>query len=122
MNTLYQVSGYIAHATPDNFQNGCSSDIKFQQAPTFLASAATLPELLVILRNEFKAPVNGVTLDAYNELGRVDIQVYQREAFQVATPSAATLQAWRNGEIDLYLTDYSFQVERIESGFSLSTI
>lgn len=118
----FVVSGYIAHADIDNFANGCQIEggkTEFGQQSEHTYRSDTLTGLIAILCKEFKADEKAVALNCCDELGRLDIQVNQREAFVCATPSANTLASWRNGEIDLWLTNYTFTVNRVVTEMDL---
>lgn len=121
MQTLYRVKGYIAHASLDSYANGCELEAKTEFSSEFSIVANSLQALITGLCSHFKAnPDDDVLLDCCEEDGRLDIQVHQREAFEIAEPSKATIAAWKEGKLSLYLTDYSFQVERVHSDFSLT--
>ena len=122
MQTLYRVKGFIAHSEPDNFENGCSGKGESRHNDDFVLVAATLAELVEMLASEFCCGIDCVELDACETLGRIDVQVHQRDAFIVAKIPDDVLVRWHKGSIDLYLTDYSFYVERVQTGFSLVNI
>ena len=122
MQTLYRVKGFIAHSEPDNFENGCSGKGESRHNDDFVIVAATLAELIALLAAEFGADKSMALLDSCDVLGRVDMQVTQRDPFVVGTISDDVLAKWHTGFIDLYLTDYSFYVERVQTGFSLVDI
>lgn len=127
-NVIYRVNGFIAHSERDNFERGCIGDAQTRFADEFRQEAPTLRGLLVLLAGEFGAEVGGDALTEYwgdfildccEEPGRVDIQVQQRKPFLAGRLSNDTLDRFKSGAIDLWLTEYSFHVERVESGFSL---
>ncbi len=118
----YVVKGFIAHSDIDNFEEGClieGGKTMFGNSSEHTYKSDTLSGLIDILCKEFKAEPDAVSLNACDELGRLDIQVNQREPFVCAKPSANTMEEWKNGNINLWLTDYSFQVERIVTEMDL---
>lgn len=118
----YVVRGYVAHADVDNFENGCSLVGSKTEWSQEVFKSDTLTGLIALLCKEFKGDVKHVESNACDELGRIDIQVNQREAFTRNAPSENTMKAWRNGEINLWLTNYSFYVVRETVELNLSDI
>lgn len=124
MKTYYIVQGYMAIAELDNFENGChgKSQTEFVKASDWECKADTLKELVQKLTSEFNGENDCVMLNSCEELGRIDLQVYQRQAFDNAKPSAKTLENWKAGKIDIYLTDYIFNVQQVTIDLELQSI
>lgn len=123
-NIKYVVKGFIAHSQKDNWENGCigQTQTQFVNGRDWECSSSTLQSLLAALCDEFSAPMESVSLDACEELGRLDIQVNQLKPFECAKLSNKSLEKWKRGEIDVWLTDYTFHVIRIEEEFSLTNV
>ena len=125
MKQQFVVNGYHAYAEVDNFENGCLSEggkNEFMPASGWECKADSFPELLDNLKREFKATSDDdFLLNSCDELGRLDLQVYQREAFNCANVSEASMKAWKAGTMDLYLTCYTFQVSFVVTEIDLTT-
>ena len=120
MKTTYRIKGYIAHSEIDNWDQGCIGPAKTEWGDGFTLESDSIAGLLEKLSADFCATSNdGFLLDSCDEDGRLDLQVYQREPFKIGKPSEATIAKWKAGGIDLWLTCYSFQVEKVVTGFSL---
>lgn len=115
------VSGYVAYAEQDNFNNGCygSTFADFVEGREFTRKNDTLDGLIADLCKEFRADLNAALLDSCGEPGRLDIQVIQREKFAAHRISENTMAEFRAGKRDLWATTYTFQVELIETEFAL---
>ena len=117
---MFSVKGFYAISEVDSFEHGCTGKTRTLSDDYFKASAATLDGLIDILKVEFCADDNCVFLNSCEDLGRLDIQVEQREPFKCAKPSAATMHRFKAGEINLFLTCYTFQV--FQTGFDLAPL
>lgn len=123
MKTLFTIRGFMALSDPDTYTEGCDPyKSKAYFEPDFRLSANSLSELLAELRQQFHAQDDALTLDACDEPGRLDIQVYQREPFVVSKLSAKTIEDWQGGHRILWLTDYIFQVVVEQHDVSLTDI
>ena len=113
----------MALSDPDTYNEGCDPyKTKLYLDPDFRLSANSLPALLAGLRQEFHAKDDDITLDACDEPGRLDIQVYQREPFVVSWLSNKTIEDWQGGRRVLWLTDYIFQVVIEQHDVSLTEL
>lgn len=120
MKTTYRIKGYIAHSEIDNWQNGCIGPAKTEWGDWYSIKAASIQELLEILSRDFCATSNeDFLLDSCDEDGRVDLQVYQEYAFEIGKVSPDILADWKNGLSSIWLTCYSFNVEKVIVGFSI---
>ena len=120
MKTTYRIKGYIAHSEIDNWDQGCIGPAKTEWGDWYSLEAESIAGLLEKLSTDFYATSNDdFLLDSCDEDGGIDLQVYQREPFKIGKPSEATIAKWKAGKIDLWLTCYSFQVEKVVTGFSL---
>lgn len=120
MKTTYRIKGYIAHSEIDNWDQGCIGTTKTEWGDWYSLEAESIAGLLEKLSTDFYATSNDdFLLDSCDEDGGIDLQVYQREPFKIGKPSEATIAKWKAGGIDLWLTCYSFQVEKVVTGFSL---
>lgn len=120
MKTTYCIKGYIAHSEIDNWDQGCIGPAKTELGDRYSCEATSLRDLLDTLKAEFRVISDeDFLLDSCGEDGRLDLQVYQREPFKIGKLLEATVSNWKAGEIDLWFTCYSFQVEKVVTGFSL---
>lgn len=120
MKTTYRIKGYIAHSEIDNWDQGCIGPAKTEWGDGFALQSDSLRSLLDTLKAEFSAISDeDFLLASCDEDGRLDLQVYQREPFKIGKPSEDTVIKWKAGKIDLWLTCYSFHVEKVITGFSL---
>ena len=119
MKTEFIVRGYFATSEEDNFEDGCFGETKteFLNASQWDCKADTLDNLIDSLKNEFKC--EDVMLNSCGEAGRIDIQAHQRRPFLIGKLSDATQQKFSNGDINLFLTCYSFKVEIMQTGMDL---
>ena len=121
MKTTYIIKGYIAHSEIDNWDQGCIGSAKTEWDDGLTLQSDSLRGLLDTLKAEFRAISDeDFLLDSCGEEGRLDLQVYQREPFKIGKPSEDTIAKWKAGGIDLWLTCYSFQVEKVITGFSIA--
>lgn len=123
MNTEFIVRGYHAFSEQDNYENGCDGPSKseFIGGLQWQCRGKTLTELIANLSSEFCANnIEDFLLDSCDEPGRLDLQVDQKIPFVCAKPSAKTLQSWKDGKLDLWLTCYTFKVEQLITEFSLT--
>ena len=120
MKTTYRIKGYIAHSEIDNWDQGCIGTTKTEWGDWYSIEADSIAGLLEKLSQDFCAASNAdVLLDSCDEDGRIDLQVWQAGAFEVGNVDEDLIANWKAGKIDLWLTCYSFQVEKVVTGFSL---
>ena len=126
----YRIKGYVAHSEQDSFENGCFGETKHQSSDSYQIDCPTFAELLKTLSVDFAAKRGEVAADfteywgdfilnSCDENGRVDIQVMQTKPFQCAWPSTTTMEQFKAGKRNLWLTTYTFNVERIETEIDL---
>lgn len=122
MKTQYIVKGFHAFTEKDSFENGCigPAESKFVEARDWECKADTLTGLMAKLADEFKS--SDFLLDSCEEEGRLDLQANQRQKFIPAKPSEASINDWKNGLIDLWLTCYTFNVVRVTSEIDLTAL
>lgn len=124
MKTVYRIGGYMALAEKDNWKEGCygphKSEIVLPRDWTI--EAPTFPKLLEKLNLEFGGDREAFLLDSCEELGRLDLQVMQLNCFNTSKPTSKTMEKWKKGFIDLWLVDYIFHVEKVESEFNLEEL
>lgn len=117
----YVIKGYIAFSEQDNYENGCileTSQTEFNDH--YECKADNLKDLIAKLTLEFSASsVEDFLFDSCDELGRLDLQVYQTKPFHCSKPNSSTLDQWKQGKRDMWLTCYSFKVIQVITEFSL---
>ena len=122
MKISYRVKGFIAHSMPDNWGNGCDFDKSHTIFGETEWHAATLKGLITQLCDELKAEEDDVTLDACEEPGRIDIQVYQLLPFAPHRLSDKARKEWQEGKRQVWLTGYSFYVTKQVTDFCLQDV
>ena len=115
------VNGYMAFSEQDNFNEGCYGPAKneFASAREFTRTNTTLDGLIADLCKELRAESESVLINSCSEIGRVDIQVTQREPFRASRVSENTMAEFRAGTRDLWATTYTFSVRIEETDFDL---
>ncbi len=105
---MYQIKGIHKTSQKDNWKNGCSLESQTFYIDVNL-SAETLPELI----EKFKSFVGSEHLVFFEEEpNQIDIQ--RTENVDGYDPSERELTAWKDGEVDLYLADYTAYVEFVK--------
>lgn len=119
MKTEFIVRGYFATSEADNFEQGCigKNFTEFMKASDWQCKADSLDALIDTLKEEFKS--EDVMLNCCAEAGRLELQVMQKDAFQCHKVSDKTMEKFRAGTIDLFLTNYTFNVEIVQSQIDL---
>lgn len=122
MKTTYIIRGYIAFSEQDSWENGCFGPSKHesQSRSDFVVKADSFLSLQQELTSMFKS--SDFLLDSCEDDGRLDLQAYQLNAFQCNEMSATSKVKWQEGKIDAWLTCYTFNVERVQSEFSLTEL
>ena len=110
---MFEVNGWTKYAEEDVFAEGCvgrgasfgDNNMRFQ--------GSTLQDLIKSLM-EFTGVDHEdcVVLDACDEEGRIDIQLFETAEGNAA--SYSDIEKWRDGELRLWLVDYTFRVEQVE--------
>lgn len=124
MKQKFIVRGYMAFAEQDNFENGCFGPGKheFVSGNDWTLSRETLAELIADLCDEFKAEPDEVLLNSCDEMGRLDLQVQQRQPFMRSKLAQSTIDKFKTGKIDLWSTNYIFQIELVSIDIDLALI
>lgn len=125
MKSFYKIAGYLAHSEQDNYKDGCHGKCltKFTPNNSFIITADSMKSLINKLQIEFSSKdINDFLFNSCDEMGRLDLQVIQRVPFECAKPSSKTIEEWKAGEIDLWLTCYTFNVEMVQVEIDLQTI
>ncbi len=125
MKTQFQVRGYSAFSEEDNFEQGCIGPAKHEEVSRrdFVQAADTFDGLLDLLKLQFSVTDDkDFLLDSCSEIGRLDLQVMQREPFEVSKLLPSTINKWKEGKRKLYLTCYTFYVEQVNIELELNTL
>jgi hypothetical protein len=115
----YRIKGYHAFSELDTWQNGCTGKVLTEFNPEFFQASNTVKSLVDLLCIEFLT--SDFELDACEENGRIDLQCWQLKPFDVRKVSDTHLTKWKIGKLDLYLTTYSFHVEKVLTNVSLNS-
>lgn len=109
---MFEAVGYIKHSEIDNFKNGCDPSTAQTSFNTYLQfSAESAPELIERMREYFGVDQEAITLDACDEIGRVDIQLHEDTEGMIA--SNWEIERWKEGLTILRLASYSFMVQEV---------
>jgi hypothetical protein len=124
MKTQFQVRGYSAFSEEDHYEQGCIGPAKHEnEGHALVMYGKTFDELLDLIKIQFSVPDDeSFLLDSCGDIGRLDLQVMQREPFDISKLSPQTLQRWKAGKKKLYLTCYTFYVEQVNVELELSTL
>jgi len=122
MQTTYEIDKGLRFREEDIFESGCI-DNGGTYVERWRASAGTLDQLIeMIMEHCGTEDKKNVLLNSCDEKGRIDVQVYETEDGTTATE--ADMAQWKKGKCRLWLTNYSFHVERVqrESDLDLSML
>lgn len=114
--TEYEVRGYTKHIEEDNYEYGCDPKTSRVYTTEIQFQADSVEKLLVQLAGHcgVAGDKDAITLNACDEVGRVDIQLLENS--QGTTASKPELEAFKKGKCRLWLADYSFCIEKVERG------
>jgi len=109
---MLEVNGWSKFAELDSWKNGCDPDSTRWEAGSDSFTAEDENELIAKLM-EFTDvdDKQNVLINSCDQDGRIDIQRYEDE--QGCLADASEMDAFKRGEIDLYLACYTFHVESI---------
>ena len=112
---MFIVRGFFKQADEDVWNDGCQlgTGMCFESGhPTWSSETleGIVKELMDFLCVEDK---DAVLLDACEEIGRIDIQ--RTENAEGYDPSENEIEKWKKGECKMWLADYSFRLEKIET-------
>lgn len=113
MSAKYQIIGLLKFAELDNFENGCDPDKGTSQYIELTFTGKTAEAAIQAAAEFLGIKEDGIERNACDEDGRVDFARTENE--DTDEPTAAELEAWKRGEIDLYYCVYSGIVEKIET-------
>lgn len=125
---MFRVRGFIGHSFRDSAKSAEYGEPVEKYDTLYTIQECTLQGVIDTLAEDFKANKGEGPLSDYwgdfqfnacEELGRIDIQVMERQAFRRVKPSPADKEMWKAGEIDLWLTCYTFYVEKVERNINL---
>jgi len=107
----YETSTALKTAEVDNYQEGCDPDtmVCFDVDVTFKAD--TLALLLHKIKEYYNVKHEGLLLNSCEELGRLDIQ--RLETAESFEPSDSQLKQWKQGNVELWLAAYSYQINKV---------
>lgn len=110
MSKKYRISGWYGLAELDVFADGCQGGafIKEVKAPL---EARTQAEMVTLICDFFGCTADALNLEDTEEPGRVDVQVYENADGYTAT--AAEVEAWKAGKLQLWLVTYSGHLEKV---------
>lgn len=127
----YIFTANIIHRELNNWTNGCDPDSTITQffggrnLSEFLPieiTGDTLQQLLLEIQNRFKVSKEALLLNSCEELGRLDVQFYTDDVYNLSCQYKEHEQAYRDNEIDLYLCNLSGTVTRKIEDLDLEAI
>lgn len=109
---MYEVTGWHKYGERDDPEHGCDPDRYVSYGGDQRWSAATIPYLLTQLRSFVGVDEDyEIELDACEEDGRVDISVV--ETVDSYPANARDIQRWKDGNLELWYSTYTFYVEEV---------
>lgn len=106
---MLEVNGWSKMSEEDNWENGCSLDATFFSGNDRFA-AETQDELIQKLMDFSGADDReNVLINSCDDLGRIDIQVYENEYAYPA--SKAEMERFKLNDARIWLSTYSFYAE-----------
>lgn len=110
---MFEANGWVKFVEEDTYANGCVGKPQCVSDRQMRFSGHTLDDLISALM-EFTGVEtrDALLLDACDEEGRLDIQVYETEEGYPALKR--DIEKWKEGERRLWLAEYSFKIERVE--------
>jgi len=97
----------------DNFEHGCVGERCCVLAESCNIIADTIPHLLAALEERYCLDIDDVWLPGENgEESGIGYNRLETDASE--EPSSAEKEAWKRGELPLWIADYRFYVERCE--------
>lgn len=120
MTTFYcQAIGWLKNAEEDIYDTGCTGPSTVTGGDTrFIADT---PQELITHLMQFcdVSNENDVIKNACDEIGRLDIQVYETGEGLPASPHQ--IEEWKSGRMRLWFCTYTFEITRIhEEPFDLT--
>lgn len=104
----YEINGWVKTIERDNWRDGCHGGANcFGGNDIFKGDTAE--DAIQKACNFVGVDYEDIDLNACEEAGRVDINLTENADGYPATPSE--IEAWKAGEIDLWLANYTFYVE-----------
>ena len=109
--STFEVDGFLKTSEEDIFADGCQPDTMGSFAGDTRFTADSQAELIAKLLSFTCAKQDGVLVNSCEEKGRIDIQVMECEDGCFACKSE--IEQWKKAEKRLWLSTYSFHVEKV---------
>lgn len=106
---MYMIKGIHKFAELDNWEHGCDGK-GYDDYIDYTLQSETIGGILQELVDFCDS--NDWELDAWEEIGRVDVQVYEDNGGCKA--SERELEEWKQGKIDLWLCTYTAYIVKCE--------
>ena len=108
----YRIARFLKHSEQDDYVEGCDPATSQTTPYDFSITGDTKQDILDKIIEYFGVDHKAITMDACEEVGRVDISLMQdRNCFRA---DEAALNIWRSGKLDLWQVTYSGYLERTE--------
>ena len=110
--TRYRVKYAMKHAEQDSYAEGCLPNTVNSSTIEWNFDKSNIESLIEACIDLTGADAKDVMLNACEEIGRIDIQVYEDEnGSRVYESEEHKWNAWKEGKRKLWLCTYSFYVE-----------
>ncbi len=110
---MYMINGFLKFVEQDEYKNGCLPDTGHTASADILIKAETKEQIIEKVKEFFDVKNDCIELNACEESGRIDIQIMENDLAE--QPSPAAIEAWKKGKFNLWLANYSGQLEKVES-------
>jgi len=105
---MYQINDFFKSAEVDDYEDGCQLEGGTCCHLDIRMSAATLPMLIEQVRQFFGADSDCITLDACEEIGRLDVN--RMEDGNGDPASSEQIELWKKREQKLWYVTYTAYV------------
>lgn len=113
MKEEYQIAGFLKITEEDIYDDGCQPDTTIHTEVDIILRGGTLEELVNEILKFFGVEKDSVDFNSCDEVGRVDVSILENKYGYAANESEVS--GWENGNVRLWLANYSGYVERIYS-------
>ena len=109
-----QIRGLQGIAEKDNWNNGCYGKAICKEIP-HIFEADSVKNLIKEVNAALMCEDGNQEINPCgDELNRIDFQVYENNKGETVASASNEFQKFKNGEIDLWLCNYSAWVEKVE--------
>lgn len=120
LTAIFRATFNLCHSERDNYDQGCdpeSSQTEWlsdqESRPAIVIEAATATELQAAICAHFGISPCDMNSEDWGDPGRVDVQLYSRGRRGVKCTLKRNREAFKAGQIDLYLVTYTGTVQAV---------